>query len=149
MRIWRGKFAEAGTETEGAYGENEHQQLGIHKEHGAELSEVEKDRGLADIEDILGDDYNLGHLRELVEADRDGRCKIVPCKLGEPLYLIKNGSIEKNYGVQWHFTDHDSQTFGTLSLYGDFICPEDIGKTVFFNREAAEKALKGEAHESI
>lgn len=29
------------------------------------------------IENILGDDYNLDRLRELVEADRDRRCAIV------------------------------------------------------------------------
>ena len=31
---------------------------------------------LAEIEDILGDDYDLDRLRELVEADRDGRCVV-------------------------------------------------------------------------
>lgn len=38
---------------------------------------------LAEIEDILGDDYDLDHLRALVEADRDGRCVISPVKPGE------------------------------------------------------------------
>ena len=33
---------------------------------------------LAAIEDILGDDYDLDRLRELVEADREGRIKIHP-----------------------------------------------------------------------
>lgn len=33
---------------------------------------------LADIEEILGDDYDLDRLRELVEADRAGRCIILP-----------------------------------------------------------------------
>lgn len=36
---------------------------------------------LASIENILGDTYDLDHLRDLVEADRDGRCKIIPQKL--------------------------------------------------------------------
>lgn len=35
---------------------------------------------LAAIEDILGDDYDLSRLRELVQADRDGRCVVLPCK---------------------------------------------------------------------
>lgn len=33
---------------------------------------------LAALEDILGDDYDLTRLRELIEADRNGRCEIIP-----------------------------------------------------------------------
>lgn len=33
---------------------------------------------LADIENILGDDYDLDRLRELVQADRDRRCMVLP-----------------------------------------------------------------------
>lgn len=33
------------------------------------------------IEDILGDTYDLDHLRELVEADKDGRCVVLPFPL--------------------------------------------------------------------
>lgn len=35
---------------------------------------------LAAIEDILGDEYDLDHLRELVEADREGRCVVLPTR---------------------------------------------------------------------
>lgn len=38
---------------------------------------------LATIEDILDDDYDLDHLRKLVQADREGRCIIAPVKPGE------------------------------------------------------------------
>ena len=72
---------------------------------------------LAAIENILGDDYDLDRLKvivnqrmtmreevaerfritkdvpverisELVEADRDGRCVVLPCKVGEKVYDI-------------------------------------------------------------
>lgn len=33
---------------------------------------------LAAIEDILGDEYDLDRLRVLVEADREGRCVVLP-----------------------------------------------------------------------
>lgn len=33
---------------------------------------------LSQIEDILGDEYNLDRLRELAEADREGRCVVLP-----------------------------------------------------------------------
>ena len=32
---------------------------------------------LAEIEDILGDDYDLDRLRELAQADREGRCVVL------------------------------------------------------------------------
>ena len=33
---------------------------------------------LATIEDILGDEYDLDRLRELAQADREGRCVVLP-----------------------------------------------------------------------
>lgn len=33
---------------------------------------------LAKIEDILGDEYDLARLRALVQADREGRCVVLP-----------------------------------------------------------------------
>lgn len=33
---------------------------------------------LVTIEDILGDEYDLDRLRELVQADREGRCVVLP-----------------------------------------------------------------------
>lgn len=40
---------------------------------------------LYDFENIFGDDYDLDRLRDLVEADRDGRCVVLPCKEGDKL----------------------------------------------------------------
>ena len=36
---------------------------------------------LAAIEDILGDKYDLDRLRELAQADREGRCVVIPPNL--------------------------------------------------------------------
>lgn len=41
-------------------------------------TEVDRLHFIADMEDILVDDYDLDRLRELVEADREGRIKIYP-----------------------------------------------------------------------
>ena len=40
---------------------------------------------LAAIENILGDNYDLDRLRDLVQADRDGRCVVLLCKEGDKL----------------------------------------------------------------
>ncbi len=57
------------------------------------------------IENILGDDYDLERLKELVEADREGRCMVLPFKVGDTLYyiggacemLIKSATVEEMY----------------------------------------------------
>lgn len=41
----------------------------------------------ADIEDILGDEYDLDHLRELMESDRDGRLIELPRKAENETYV--------------------------------------------------------------
>ena len=60
---------------------------------------------LFDIEDILGDEYDLDRLKELVQADKEGRCVVLPCKVGDTLYyiggacemLIKSATVEEMY----------------------------------------------------
>ena len=95
-----------------------------------------KDR-ISAIEDILGDDYDLDRLRELVEADREGRCVVLPCKVGDYVYLTNWFGKTKHeiYRVidPYFYTD-DARGFSL----------KEFGKTVFLTREAAEAALKGE-----
>lgn len=43
---------------------------------------------LCEIEDILGDEYDLDRLRELVEADNEERCAVFPFKPGEKVCFI-------------------------------------------------------------
>lgn len=67
-------------------------------------------------------------LLELAEADRDGRCVVMPCKIGSLVYA--------------HTRKLDGQdcVIDTDFWWSDI--PE-IGKTVFLTREAAEAALEG------
>lgn len=49
---------------------------------------------LAAIEDILGDKYDLDRLRELVQADREGRCVVIhPNSVTDDDYKIICGKI--------------------------------------------------------
>lgn len=104
---------------------------------------------LADIEDSLGDDYDLDRLRELVEADRDGRCVVLPCKVGEKIFRL-GASI-----CMWRETDHCDEYCngyeyrdcweGCRAVLEDKFSLGDLplfGKNVFITREAAEAALK-------
>lgn len=44
---------------------------------------------LAAIEDILGDEYDLDRLRELVQADREGRIEIIEPDVYECIKTVK------------------------------------------------------------
>ena len=101
---------------------------------------------LAAIEDILGDDYDLDRLRELAQADREGRCVVVPVKLGQPVYCLQDyfndATMKSEKRVKCRLVDFipvASKMFETNGVIYQF---SEIGKTVFLTREEAEAKLK-------
>lgn len=107
------------------------------------------------IKDILGDDYDLDRLRELVEADRDGRCIVLPCKVGDTIYKLFCGDIvelEVERIVCWlsgYWKMNAHTEYSRADWKGFEIDFSDFGKTVFLTREAAEATLKGDRHENL
>lgn len=96
---------------------------------------------LAAIEDILGDDYDLDRLRELVEADREGRCEIHAAKDGDTVYSI----FAYVNGLHIRKSNGEPITKVTSYVVDDFTrntVDREFGKTVFPTSEAAEQALK-------
>ena len=78
------------------------------------------------------DGLPIDRLRELAEADRDGRVLILPCKLGTKVYRIR-----------YEIADYPDEP--DLEIADTWFTPEyrdDIGKTVFLTRAEAERALK-------
>lgn len=96
---------------------------------------------LSALEDILGDDYDLDRLRELVEVDRDGRVVVLPCKIGENVYsaIPAYGGVNKHQIRKFEINKEGEFACSVLMIPFSF-----FGKSVFFTREAAEEALKGE-----
>ena len=80
-------------------------------------------------------------LREIAEADKDGRVVVLPCKVGDTVYFALIGRIiEKQVFSIVSFSNSTRIYCGGTSEY---FRPEDIGKTLFLTREEAEKALWG------
>lgn len=90
-------------------------------------------------------------LRELAVADKDGRVVVLPCKVGDILWIT--GSIRRLYsakvrtffighpsGVRWVDNDGGIQMIRTTECD---VPMRDFGRTVFLTREEAEKALEG------
>ena len=110
---------------------------------------------LAAIEDILGDEYNLDRLRELVQADREGRCVVLDVKIGQKMWILyaeEYGDDETAQPLEVEVdgislnAEHEVYYF-VKPLFGMYIDPfshKDIGKTVFLTRAEAEAALRRE-----
>lgn len=93
-------------------------------------------RRLADLESLC----NYTRLRELAEADKDGRVVVLPCKVGDAVYFALFGRIiEKQVFSIVSFSKSTRIYCGGTSEY---FRPEDIGKTFFLTSEEAEKALQ-------
>lgn len=81
-------------------------------------------------------------LRELAEADKDGRVVVLPCKVGDGLWTFCSHPVEQVYS----FTVTDISTLNGRTLLNTSRCgvmdARDVGKTVFLTREEAKKALQ-------
>lgn len=84
-------------------------------------------------------------LVELMEAEQDGRLVVLPCKVGDTVYMLDSVNIPVPLRVQGISITYSSKTilhFGGYPIknaWGD-----DVGKTVFLTREEAEAALEAQ-----
>lgn len=83
----------------------------------------------------------VARLRELAEADKDGRLVVLPCKVGDTVFRVFAGEI----------LEHKVRNMRYLAIQGRWdidttpFCSyveSSIGKTIFLTREKAEKALE-------
>ena len=96
----------------------------------------------------------IERLRELAEADKDGRLVVLPCKVGDTVWIT--GSVRRLYSekVRTFFCGDPSYSRGMadngvkmIRTTGCDIPIYEFGKTVFLAREEAEKALEAMPNE--
>lgn len=113
----------------------------------------------------VGIDYNCSweyvknwlldaRLRELAEADKDGRLVVLPCKVGDTVWVTGRDNVPREMeleapDIRAVCTDEDNLCMSTCNRKPDGFCAyrlrndgADIGKTVFLTREEAENALE-------
>lgn len=110
-----------------------------------------------------GETADYDRLRELAEADKDGRRVVLPCKVGDTVY---EASYDCAKGIRYNPFNKNGYSYAEICLKCD-INPCDLhrtvrekitqsidwiwenkkhfSKTVFLTRAEAEAALKGEA----
>ena len=92
----------------------------------------------------------IDRLRELAEADKDGRVAVLPCNVGDTVYMIFGKKVEERRVIEFDVVAckssgpvvhaalaADQQV--TMSVRWDLV----VDKTVFLTRKEAEAALKG------
>ena len=86
----------------------------------------------------------VDRLRELAQAEKDGRLVVLPCRVGDTVYVVLMGRVFP-FEVISVMLHGDTPTF--KAQHGMHLCwvfgNDDIGKTVFLTREEAEEALEG------
>lgn len=128
--------------------------LAAYEDTGLEPEEAEAckvalmGKTLAEIKEIEG--LSIERMKELAKAEAEDRLLILPCKVGDTVYLIKQVMI----GTKSIF---DARVNGiSVSYAGDVIlhfgghppvsyCASSIGETIFLTRAEAEAALRKEA----
>ena len=85
----------------------------------------------------------VARIRELVEADKDGRVVVLPCKVGDTVWrIVRDGEphITRDEVRDMYFADDMTPCVELVG--GRVTFTEKFGKTVFLSREEAEKALQ-------
>ena len=116
-----------------------------------EVSALVKD--WSDLCTIVGECGGIDRVRKLAEADKAGRLVVLPCKVGDTLWVTGRDNVPREMeleapDIRTVCTDEDNLCMSTCNRKPDGFCAyrlrndgADIGKTVFLTREEAEKVL--------
>ena len=121
--------------------------LAAYEETGLEPEEIgalkSREKGLVELLNGVscGCAVTYTRLRKLAQADREGRCVVLPAKPDQTIYQWRIGddcpSVSRLDGAQ---INADGEI--TYPIWNGYLIPEDFGKTVFLTRE--EAALRRE-----
>ena len=82
-------------------------------------------------------------LRELAEADKDGRLVVLPCKVGDTVWrIVRDGEPHITRDEVCDMCFADDMTLCVELVGGRVTFTEKFGETVFLTHEEAEKALQ-------
>ena len=128
------------------------ERLAAYEDTGLEPEEVTAlQKDWSDLCTVIGECGGIDRLRELAEADKDGRVVVLPVRpvltpiISSMLYIIDDGDIYEDALYEADVGMSESgKTNVVYTTLSDLMIFEqaDIGKTVFLTREEAEKALE-------
>lgn len=92
------------------------------------------------------------HVLELLQAEAEGRLIVLPCKVGDTVYIsehrfaaqIEEIVIDAMSGITFNWAEYDRGPEETELWDDGWFEPSDFGKTVFLSRAEAEAAIATE-----
>ena len=105
-------------------------------------------------DEVVASGKTFGRLLELLRADTDGRVTVLPCKVGDTLWVTGRDNVAREMeleapDIRAGCTDEDNLCMSTCNRKPDGFCAyrlrndgADVGKTVFLTRKEAEEALE-------
>ena len=121
------------------------EQLAEYEDTERTPEEIDMDHEAAEQLRQLCQNCDLDRLEKLVEADKDGRVVVSPCRVGDTLFRVFAGEI----------LEHKVRNMRYLAIQGRWdidttpFCSyveSSIGKTIFLTREEAERALEAKSN---
>lgn len=105
----------------------DYEDTGLSPEAITQLKLASMGKAIAVVTEFNG--VSIDRLRELAEADKDGRLVVLPCKVGDTVYMIS-----------WRLNGRHEIEERVFSL--TYFDPAKYGKDYFLTRKEAEKALE-------
>ena len=122
--------------------------LRAYKDTGLTPEQCENAKGI--IESAFSDDTSKAErIRELLKADKDGRLVVLPCKVGDTLWVTGRDNVPREMkleapDIRAVCTDEDNLCMSTCNRKPDGFCAyrlrndgADVGKSVFLTRDVA------------
>lgn len=131
-----------------------YEDTGLEPEAVEHLKLASMGKAIAEIKEFEG--VPIDRLRELAQAEKTGRLVVLPCDVGDTVYVIDPGDYEHEYKpyvrlktvseINWKATRKKDLGWGLILAGGNCGTSaryklNNVGKTVFLTREAAEAAL--------
>ena len=118
--------------------------LAAYEDTGLEPGEIEKAMDIVKSAVSAFEDFGVDRLAELAQADREGRCIVLPCKKGDTVWRIVHDAaphITKDRCTDIKYENRDIW----VHLIGDRVMGSwNFGKLLFLTREEAQAALRRE-----
>lgn len=121
-----------------------YEETGLEPEAVEHLKLASMGKAIAEIKEFEG--VPIERLRELAQAEKEGRLVVLPCDVGDKLYDVTLGEVREKIVISLsmllsksvnHLVIHAENFRNAVTSYE----LQDIGKTFFLTREAAEAAL--------